>query len=116
MRPEVPRGLLDRAEEWDDLHRWERSELGKALRRLGLTYGEIRALISVPKGTLSYWCREVHLSPEQIEAIRDRSGSGSRIGIPVNTQCVDAVRLPPLRRRPTVKPPTESLTLFGSPA
>lgn len=86
MRPVVPRDLLDRATEWDELHRWERSELGKALRRLGLTYGEIRDLIPVPKGTLSNWCREIRLSPKQVAAIRDRSGPGSRIGIPVNTQ------------------------------
>lgn len=86
MRPEVPREFLDHAAEWDELHRWERSELGKALRRLGLTYGEIRELIPVPKGTLSNWCREIHLSPGHIEAIRDRSSPGSRIGIPVNTQ------------------------------
>ena len=86
MRPEVPQELLDRASEWDELHRWERSQLGKALRRLGLTYGEIREIIPVPKGTLSNWCREIRLSPEQIEAIVDRSSPGSRIGIPVNTQ------------------------------
>ncbi|MEA2009727.1 MAG: hypothetical protein U9N78_03400, partial [Actinomycetota bacterium] len=86
MRPEVPSDLLDRANEWDELHRWERSELGKTLRRLGLTYGEIRELIPVPKGTLSNWCRGIRLSKEQISAIRDRSGPGSRIGIPVDTQ------------------------------
>ena len=54
MRPDIPHRLIDRAAEWDDLHRWERSELGKALRRFGLTYGEIRSLIPVPKATLSY--------------------------------------------------------------
>jgi hypothetical protein len=86
MRPSVPVALLERSSEWDDLHRWERSELGKALRRLGLTYGEIRELIPVPKGTLSYWCREIRLSEEQVEAIRDRTGPETRIGIPVDTQ------------------------------
>ncbi|MEA2024584.1 MAG: hypothetical protein U9N79_09915, partial [Actinomycetota bacterium] len=86
MRPEVPSELLDRANEWDELHRWERSELGKALRRLGLTYGEIRELIPVPKGTLSNWCRDIRLSKEQVKAIRDRSGPASRVGIPVDTQ------------------------------
>jgi len=86
MRPEVPQELLVRADEWEELHRWERSELGKALRRLGLTYGEIREIVPVPKGTLSYWCRNIHLTPEQVEAIRERSGSGSRAGIPVDTQ------------------------------
>jgi len=86
MKPEVPPKLLDRAAEWDDLHRWERSELGKALRRLGLTYGEIREIVPVPKGTLSNWCSEILLTPDQIEAIRKRSAPGSRTGIPVNTQ------------------------------
>jgi hypothetical protein len=53
---------------------------------LGLTYGEIRDLIPVPKGALSNWCRDIRLSPKQVAAIRDRSGPGSRIGVPVNTQ------------------------------
>jgi len=86
MRPDIPNDLLALARQWDELHRWERSELGKALRRLGLTYGEIRDIIPVPKGTLSYWCRDVDLTPAQIAAIRDRSDPGSRIGIPVDTQ------------------------------
>jgi len=97
MRPEVPSELLDQATEWNELHRWERSELGKALRRLGLTYGEIRELIPVPKGTLSQWCRDVSLSVDHVEAIRERSGARSRIGIPVDTQRrrrleIDAIR------------------------
>jgi hypothetical protein len=86
MGPNVPTSLLERAAEWDELHRWERSELGKALRRLGLTYGEIRELIPVPKGTLSYWCREIDLTEEQVQAIRERVGPETRRGIPVNTQ------------------------------
>lgn len=86
MRPTVPQSLLDRAAEWDDLHRWERSELGKALRGLGLTYGEIMALIPVAKSTLSYWCRDLTLSHAQVEQIRDRIGPESRMGIPVDTQ------------------------------
>ena len=86
MRPEVPRELLVRADEWEELHRWERSELGKALRRLGLTYGEIREVVPVPKSTLSNWCKEIRLTADQIDAIRNRSSPGSRIGIPVDTQ------------------------------
>jgi hypothetical protein len=82
----VPSDLLALAGEWDDLHRWERSELGKELRSLGLTYGEIRELIPVPKGTLSYWCRDIRLGDEQIEAIRKRTGPETRKGIPVDTQ------------------------------
>jgi len=97
MRPGVPQSLLDRAGEWDELHRWERSELGKALRRLGLTYGEIRELIPVPKGTLSDWCRDIRLSPEQIAAIESRSSPSSRKGIPVDTQGRRRVELAQIR-------------------
>ena len=86
MRPAVPQALTDRASEWNDLHRRERSELGKSLRRLGLTYGEIRSIIPVPKTTLSGWCRDVELTAEQIAAIRRRTGPGSRAGTPVDTQ------------------------------
>ena len=82
----MPPQLIERAGEWDELHRWERSELGKELRRLGLTQGEIRELIPVPKATLSYWCQEIDLTQNQIEAIRARTGPDARMGIPVDTQ------------------------------
>jgi len=72
-----------RIDEWDRLSRWERSELGKDLRRLGLSYGEIMDLIPVKKSTVATWCREVRLSDEQMQAIRERPGS--REGIPRDT-------------------------------
>jgi hypothetical protein len=72
-----------RIEEWDRLSRWERSELGKDLRRHGLSYGEIMDLIPVKKSTLATWCRDVELSEEQITAIRERTGS--REGVPRDT-------------------------------
>ena len=74
-----------RIEEWERLSRWERSELGKDLRRLGLSYGEIMVLIPVKKSTLATWCREVRLSEEQYQAVKERT-YGSRLGIPVDTQ------------------------------
>jgi len=73
-----------RIDSWDMLSRWEQSELGKDLRRLGLSYGEIMELIPVKKSTLATWCREVRLSEEQHSAIKDRTGSQE--GIPRNTQ------------------------------
>jgi len=45
--------LRARIYEWDQLSRWERSELGKDLRRLGMSYGEIMNLIPVKKSTLA---------------------------------------------------------------
>lgn len=69
---------------WDRSSRWERSELGKDLRRLGLSYAEIMDLIPVKKSTLATWCREVRLTDEQYAAIKERT-YGSRVGIPVDT-------------------------------
>ena len=75
------RELID---SWDTLSRWERSVLGKDLRRLGLSYGEIMDLIPVKKSTLATWCREVKLTEEQYLAIKERT-YGSRLGIPADT-------------------------------
>ena len=86
MRPDVPTELLSEAADWKNLHQWERKQLGLALRRLGLTFGEIREIVPVPKSTLSNWCHGVQLSPEDVAAIRSRTGPGSRRGIPVDTQ------------------------------
>lgn len=85
MKPPAPAELLARAAQFEDLSRWERAELGRALRRLGWTYGEIRGVIPVPKGTLSNWCREIRLNDEQVAAIKERT-YGSRLGVPVDTQ------------------------------
>ena len=84
MRPAAPDVLLARATEWEELTRWERAELGRALRGLGWSFAEIRSLIPVPKSTLSGWCSTVQLTQEQIEAIRDRTGSQQ--GVPRDTQ------------------------------
>jgi hypothetical protein len=84
MRPEVPPHLLQQSAEWGELHRWERRELGKALRLCGLTYSEIRDLIPVPKATLSNWCSSVILTPEQIRAIKERVPS--QLGVPKDSQ------------------------------
>ena len=86
MTPDIPQHLLDEATEWTDLHQWERSQLGKALRSLGLTYSEIQAVIPVPKGTLSNWSRDVTLTQNQIDAIKQRTGPHTQRGIPKDTQ------------------------------
>lgn len=50
---------LDAIARWAELKRWAKKELGQDLRRLGLSYGEISAVIPVSKGTLSGWCRDL---------------------------------------------------------
>ena len=84
MQPEAPVELLAAAARWQHLGAHERAELGRALRRLGWTYGEIRALVPVPQGTLAGWCRGITLSAEQVSAIRRRSAP--RRGQPRDTQ------------------------------
>ena len=74
----------DRIDRWDSLSRWERSELGKDLRRSGLSYGEIMELIPVKKSTLATWCRDVALTDEQCEG--DSKGARAHLaGIPRDT-------------------------------
>ena len=60
---------------------WEKKEQIQALRRQGLSYGEIRAQIpfSVAKGTVSRWRREIELTPEQLDRLDSmRRGSWYR--------------------------------------
>jgi hypothetical protein len=77
--------FLERVRTYEALSRWEKSELGRDLRRLGLSYGEIMELIPVKKSTLATWCRDVAVTEQQIEAIRERRPSTKR-GTPRNTQ------------------------------
>ena len=85
MEVNIPPELLSQAHEWNELHRWERRQLAMALRSLGMSYGEIRALIPVPWGTLSNWVRQVPRTPDQVESIRRRTGPESQRGIPRDT-------------------------------
>ncbi|HEX6286635.1 MAG TPA: hypothetical protein VFZ80_04045, partial [Acidimicrobiia bacterium] len=80
----VGAAFRERIDSWDTLSRWERSELGKDLRRLGLSYGEIMDLIPVKKSTLATWYRDVKLTDEQVEALKIRRSPIP--GIPRNTQ------------------------------
>lgn len=54
---------------WTELKRWEKKELGQDLRRLGLSYGEIGAVLPVKKGTLSGWCRNLPLTTEELDRL-----------------------------------------------
>jgi hypothetical protein len=69
---ELERQVLERVRNWSGLSRWEKSELGRDLRRNGLSYGEIMALIDVKKSTLATWCRDVRLTAGQLQGIRVR--------------------------------------------
>jgi hypothetical protein len=89
---------------WETLSRWERSELGKDLRRLGLSYGEIMDLIPVKKSTLATWCQDVKLTDEQHASIRERTGS--REGIPRDTNRKRRAEIEVIRRQARAQVPT----------
>lgn len=67
--------LLERARRWETLKRWERRELGRDLRRVGLSYREIARVVPVSKGTLSDWCRDVELDESLQERLLNLSGT-----------------------------------------
>lgn len=96
MKPNVPDDLLTKAAAWENLSRPERADLGKALRRLGLMQSEIRQIIPVPKSTLSHWCRAVKLTPEQVDAIRQRGYP--QPGVPRDTQAKRRAEIHDIRR------------------
>ena len=93
---EVGAELQSRIDAWKRLSRWERSELGRDLRRYGLPYGEIMELIPVKKSTLATWCREVKLTEEQYLAIRERTGSQE--GVPRDTNRKRRAEIEEIRR------------------
>jgi hypothetical protein len=109
MKPEIPDELLELATQWNELHRWERRELGKTLRRLGLTYREIREIVSVPKGTLSNWCRDIDLSADQKRAIADRTPTQK--GVPRDSQWRRRLEIERIRRAAY----ESAATLIGDP-
>ena len=74
---EVPFDLRETAARWPDLKRWERQELAQDLRRFGLSYREIRAIIPVASGTLSGWCRDIPLTLEQQDRLKSIGGNGT---------------------------------------
>jgi len=66
---EIEADILERVRKYETLSRWERQELGRDLRRQGLSYGEIMKLIPVKKSTLATWCREIRLTEEQADEV-----------------------------------------------
>lgn len=53
------------------MKRWEQKELVQSLRRQGLSYREILARLpfKLAKSTVSQWCKDVELTPEQLDRL-----------------------------------------------
>ncbi|KKP47216.1 MAG: hypothetical protein UR39_C0005G0029 [Candidatus Woesebacteria bacterium GW2011_GWA1_33_30] len=58
----------------------EEKKLAQKLRSNGLSYGEIQKRVKVSKDTLSRWCRDVILSPEQINRLVQNKLNGATKG------------------------------------
>jgi transcriptional regulator with XRE-family HTH domain len=58
----------------------EEKELAIKLRKKGLSYSEILGKVPVSKDTISRWCRDVILNPEQLERLQKRKILGSERG------------------------------------
>ena len=61
---------------------WERKELVQSLRRQGLSYREILSRISFPlsRSTISDWCKEIELTPTQLDRLDRLYREGSYRG------------------------------------
>lgn len=58
----------------------EEKRLALKLRRQGLSYSEIQKKVPVSKDTLSRWCRDIILTPDQMERLRRKSLKGAERG------------------------------------
>lgn len=71
----------------------EEKEIAIKLREKGLSYNEIQKRVKVSKDTISRWCRDVILSPEQMERLLKRKLAGSERGRLINTKKQQEKRL-----------------------
>ena len=55
-------------------------ELVKKLRYNGLSYGEIQKKVNVSKDTISRWCKDIVLSPKQIDRLLQNKLNGATKG------------------------------------
>ena len=73
------------------MKRWEQKELVQSLRREGFSYHEIiqRIPFSLARSTMSHWCKDIELTPKQLDRLdglyREGSYRGRLLG-PKTTQ------------------------------
>ena len=86
------------------LKRWEQKELVQALRRQGFSYREILSQVpfSLSRSTTSSWCKDIELTPQQLDRLdglyRDGSYRGRLLG-PKATQRRRAEEVEAIRAR-----------------
>lgn len=64
------------------MKRWEQKELVRFLRRQGFSYREILARVpfSLSRGTISSWCKDIELTPAQLDRLDQLYREGSYRG------------------------------------
>lgn len=86
------------------MKRWEQKELVQSLRRQGLSYREILARVpfTLSRGTISAWCKDIELSPDQLDRLdrlyREGSYRGRLLG-PKATQRRRAAEVETIRAK-----------------
>lgn len=58
----------------------EEKGIAQKLRSNGLSYGEIQKQVNVSKDTISRWCRDIALSPEQLDRLLQNKLNGATKG------------------------------------
>jgi hypothetical protein len=81
--------LLAKIDRWAELKRWERRDIAQELRRMGLSYREISAVIPVPKGTLSGWCRDLKLTEAQKTRVTSKRVQRRTVGALLRQRALD---------------------------
>src|SRR3989338_241580 len=106
----VPRRIKMTVASIAALRRWEQKELAQSLRRQGLSYREILARLpfSLSRSTIGAWCKEIELTPEQLDRLdqlfRDGSYRGRLLG-PKATQARRATEVEKIRARARAEVP-----------
>lgn len=81
--------MVEKIRNWDGLKRWERREIGQTLRKMGLCYREISAVIPVTKGTLSNWCRDIPVSDDRRRELLGKRGGRAKLGATLRQRALD---------------------------
>ncbi len=76
----------------------EEKKLALELRAKGLSYSEIQKKVPVSKDTLSRWCRDVILSPKQLEKLRKKKLKGAERGRIIGAKRQQQARLKEIKR------------------
>ena len=69
----------------------------QALRKKGFSYSEIQGRISVPKSTLSGWCRDIFLTEKQLNRVLKNKLEGSARGRIIGAKKQQEKRLSQIR-------------------